>query len=72
MTDATTITTEDALRERLGSPMDLAKAKAIPYLDKYCKAFIERAPFLTLSTSDAQGRLVGALNSNDLMRAKVI
>ena len=57
MTDATTLTTEAALRERLGSPMDLAKAKAIPYLDKYCKAFIERAPFLTLATSDAQGRL---------------
>ena len=57
MTNTTAFTTEEALRERLGWPMDLAKAKAIPYLDKYCKAFIERAPFLTLATSDAEGRV---------------
>ena len=54
---ATVIASEAALRARLGSPMDLAKAKAIPQLDKYCKAFIERSPFVSLATCDKEGRL---------------
>ncbi|MSQ68326.1 MAG: pyridoxamine 5'-phosphate oxidase family protein [Gammaproteobacteria bacterium] len=53
----TVFSTEAGLRELLGHPMELAARKAIPYLDKYCKAFIERAPFLTLATADAAGRV---------------
>ncbi len=53
----TTFTSESELRERLGNPMDLAARKAIPFLDKHCKAFIERAPFLTLATSNAAGKV---------------
>jgi uncharacterized protein len=49
-------TTAEQLRAALGSPMELAVRKALPKLDKYCKAFIERAPFLTLSTASAEGR----------------
>ncbi len=58
MTQATTVFTSEAqLRDLLGHPMELAARKAIPYLDKYCKAFIERAPFLTLATSNAAGKV---------------
>ena len=31
-------------------------AKAIKHLDKYCRAYIARAPFLCLGTADAAGR----------------
>jgi PPOX class probable FMN-dependent enzyme len=48
--------TEEALRALMGRPMELAVRKALPALDKYCRAFIERSPFLTLGTADAQGR----------------
>ena len=49
-------TSAEQLRAALGSPSDLAARKALPFLDKYCKAFIERAPFLTLSTANAAGQ----------------
>ncbi len=52
----TVFETEEALRAVMGHPMDLAVRKALPALDKYCKAFVERAPFMALGTSDAQGR----------------
>jgi uncharacterized protein len=58
MTSSTEVrfTSAEQLRAALGSPMELAVRKALPKLDKYCKAFIERAPFLTLSTANAAGR----------------
>ncbi len=46
-----------ALRAALGSPMELAVRKAIPKLDRHCRAFIERAPFLTIATADSAGKL---------------
>ncbi len=52
----TVFETEEALRNVLGYPMELAVLKALPALDKYCKAFIERSPFLSLGTADARGR----------------
>jgi len=52
----TVFETEEALRAVMGHPMDLAVRKALPRLDKYCKAFVERAPFMCLGTSDAAGR----------------
>jgi uncharacterized protein len=57
MTNVTEIryTSAAQLREALGSPMELAVRKALPSLDKHCKAFIERAPFLTISTANGQG-----------------
>ncbi|NBQ89551.1 MAG: pyridoxamine 5'-phosphate oxidase family protein [Betaproteobacteria bacterium] len=58
MTQASTVFTSEAqLRELLGHPMELAARKAIPFLDKYCKAFIERAPFLTLATANEAGKV---------------
>lgn len=53
----TVFASEDQLRALLGHPMELAARKAIPFLDKYCKAFIERAPFLTLATANAAGKV---------------
>jgi PPOX class probable FMN-dependent enzyme len=46
----------DALRDYIGRPMDLAVAKAIDHLDKYCRAFIARSPFLCISTASGDGR----------------
>jgi len=47
---------ENELRDYIGRPMELAVAKAIDHLDKYCRAFIERSPFLTIGTASADGR----------------
>jgi len=44
------------LRDALGSPSELAVRKALTKLDKHCRAFIERAPFLTLSTANSERR----------------
>ena len=49
-------TTAEQLRAALGSPMELAQRKARPSLDKYSRAFIERAPFLALGTTNACGK----------------
>lgn len=51
-----TFTSVDQLREVVGQPMELAAVKSIDHLDKYCKAFIERAPFLCIGTAAANGR----------------
>ena len=52
----TVFSTEDALRAVMGHPMDLAVRKALPRLDKYCKAFVARSPFISLGTSNAAGQ----------------
>jgi PPOX class probable FMN-dependent enzyme len=52
----TRYTSADQLRERLGSPMDLAERKALPRLDHYCREFIARSPFLSLGTTNARGQ----------------
>jgi len=49
-------TSPEQLRAALGSPVDLAVRKALPKLDKYCRAFIERSPFLALGTANAAGK----------------
>jgi len=48
-------TSAEELYAFIGKPMDLAVAKAIDHLDKYCRAFIERAPFLCIGTAAADG-----------------
>ncbi|MGR9093174.1 MAG: pyridoxamine 5'-phosphate oxidase family protein, partial [Gammaproteobacteria bacterium] len=47
---------ENAVREVIGTPMELAVKKAIPKLDKYSRELIERSPFLTLGTANANGK----------------
>ena len=46
------ITTEAELRAHYGEVSPTAQAKGIDHLDKHCINFIERSPFLILSTSD--------------------
>lgn len=54
--DEIVFTQEEELRDVLGPPLDLAVRKALPKLDKYCKEFIRRSPFLCLGTADASGK----------------
>lgn len=49
------VTAEDELRALLGEPSDMVVRKQLPALDKHCRAFIARSPFLLLGTTNAQG-----------------
>ncbi|GEN52356.1 pyridoxamine 5'-phosphate oxidase family protein [Halobacillus faecis] len=49
------IKNEEELRAIIGEPSDLVKNKVIHHLDANCKQYIKQSPFLTLSTSDADG-----------------
>ncbi|MEX2481002.1 MAG: pyridoxamine 5'-phosphate oxidase family protein [Gammaproteobacteria bacterium] len=53
---AQVFTSAEELYAFLGKPMDLAVAKAIDHLDKYCRAFIARAPFLCIGTAATTGQ----------------
>lgn len=50
-----TIETEAALRELLGEPTAVVRAKVSDRLNALTRQFIERAPFVCLATSDRQG-----------------
>lgn len=50
------VTTERELREIVGAPSGRALAKERPALDEHTRAFIARAPFALLATSDRHGR----------------
>ena len=50
-----TITTEEALRDLMGYPSDIVTRKTISYIDVHCRSFIEKSPFITIATSDANG-----------------
>ena len=47
---------EADLRETMGEAMEMSVKKCIPSLDKHCKAFIRRSPFLCIGTSGSSGR----------------
>jgi PPOX class probable FMN-dependent enzyme len=49
------VTTPTELREILGYPTERAVQKQLAALDKHCRAFIARSPFVVLSTSNARG-----------------
>lgn len=44
------------LRAYIGVPHDIAVAKAIRRLDRHCRAFIARSPFICIGTAGADGR----------------
>lgn len=44
------------VREIVGDPIELVQLKVRPSLDKHCRAFIARSPFLSLGTVDANGQ----------------
>lgn len=50
------VTTEDALRELLGQPSEMAIRKQLPALDIHCRAFIALSPFVLLGTANETGR----------------
>lgn len=47
---------EGALREIMGTPMELAVRKQLGKLDRYAREFIARSPFLCIGTADASGK----------------
>jgi len=52
----TTITTESVLREIFGHAEGLAVRKSLKRLDRHCRDFIARSPFLCIGTVSAAGR----------------
>jgi uncharacterized protein len=50
------ITSIEQLREQVGVPRQRSLDKQLSKLDKHCRAFIERSPFMLLGTSSADGR----------------
>lgn len=44
------------LHAYIGTPMELALKKCIPHLDRHCRAFIARSPFVCIGTAAADGR----------------
>lgn len=54
--DAHRITTVEALRAVVGEANPATRVKVGDRIDDYARAFIARAPFLVLSTSDADGQ----------------
>jgi PPOX class probable FMN-dependent enzyme len=49
------ITSEDELRELIGSPQDLVVSKIVPKLNDLTRQFVERSPFMCLATSAPDG-----------------
>jgi uncharacterized protein len=49
------ITSQEELRNLLGSPSLRGQNKVISTIDEHCREFIGKSPFLVLATSDAQG-----------------
>jgi predicted pyridoxine 5'-phosphate oxidase superfamily flavin-nucleotide-binding protein len=54
------ITDIEGLRDIIYEPSPGLEAKNIPYLDEFACEFIEKSPFIILSTSDADGRCDGS------------
>jgi PPOX class probable FMN-dependent enzyme len=57
-TEAIVDTIEDPqhLRELYGAPSERSLKKQLSRLDKHCRAFIARSPFLVMASADASGR----------------
>ena len=49
-------TSTEELQDYIGAPMELAVRKAIPHLDRHCRAFIARSPFVSIGTAASNGR----------------
>jgi PPOX class probable FMN-dependent enzyme len=51
-----TIEKVDQLRESYGAPSERALKKQLSRLDKHCRNFIARSPFLVIASADSSGR----------------
>jgi PPOX class probable FMN-dependent enzyme len=49
------IQTLEQLRERIPAPSSLVLNKVVPDIDDHVRAFIERSPYVMISTADSQG-----------------
>ncbi|WP_088006978.1 pyridoxamine 5'-phosphate oxidase family protein [Indiicoccus explosivorum] len=49
------VTSREELRSITGNPSELVNNKVITYIDRHCREFISKAPFLTISTADGSG-----------------
>lgn len=49
------VTTREQLRSVMNEPSSSVVRKVIPFLDKHCKVFISRSPFIMLATTDGEG-----------------
>jgi hypothetical protein len=50
----------EVLRESYGAPSERALKKQLSRLDKHCRDFIARSPFLVIASADAWGRCVAS------------
>src|SRR5512133_3394410 len=50
------IESAERLRELYGAPSERSLKKQLERLDKHCRAFIARSPFLVIASSDPSGR----------------
>ncbi len=50
------VTSEEELRGLMGQPSELVIRKQLTALDRHCRAFIARSPFLLIGSVDAAGR----------------
>ncbi|MEP5340231.1 MAG: pyridoxamine 5'-phosphate oxidase family protein [Algibacter sp.] len=66
------IKTEEQLRELYGFPSGRAKDKVFETLDKHAVNFIEKSPFLVLSTSDDSGKMDASPRGGEMGFVKVI
>ena len=56
MTFKDVVTTVEELRALMGEPHELALRKDIGHVDRHCRDFIARSPFVLIATSDRSGR----------------
>ena len=51
------IKTIEELREIMGHPNEVVNRKTIDHVDEICQAFIEKSPFITIATADANNNM---------------
>lgn len=51
------ISTEEQLREIMGTPSEVVKNKTIGIIDKHCRKFIANSPFLTIASTNSKGQV---------------
>lgn len=51
------IETREQFRQIMAEPHEVVTAKTMTRLDQHCGAFIQRSPFLLLSSVDADGNV---------------